>query len=257
MADPLLTPLDVTTAVKLPPTLGLVVKVTVRLVAVAAVTIPTALWLKTTVFLRAVVSNPNPLMVIVVAFAACPVVATVTDGVTVATWTALPLDSLLVVTTAVKEPAVVGLVPRVTVKVVAVAVVTVPTAPLSKVTVLSAAVVLKPKPLMVIVEALADRLEILLVTTGFTVATCTAVPLALLLVVTMAVRLPVAVGLVEKVTMSEVAVAVVTVPTAPLLKTTVLFAAVVSNPNPLMVIVDALAACASVLEVTTGMTLAI
>jgi hypothetical protein len=49
-----------------------------------------------------------------------------------------------------------------------------------------------------------------------------ALPLARLLVVTMAVRVPAEVGLVEKVTVSEVAVAEVTVPTAPLLKTTVL-----------------------------------
>ncbi len=42
--------------------------------------------------------------------------------------------------------------------------------------------------------------------------------------------------------MSEVAVAVVTVPTAPSLNTTVLLAAVGSKPKPLMVIVVALAA---------------
>ena len=88
---------------------------------------------------------------------------------------------------------------------------------------------------MVSVAALAARFAVLLVTTGVTVATCTAVPLLTLSVVTTAVRLPAVVGLVENVTVSEVAVAAVTVPTAPLLKTTVLLAAVVSKPKPLMV----------------------
>ncbi len=75
-------------------------------------------------------------------------------------------------------------------------------------------------PAIVTVFALAARLAVLLVTVTGTVATCTAVPLLTLLLVTMAVRLPAA-GLVEKVTVSEVAVALVTVPTAPLFSTTV------------------------------------
>ena len=54
--------------------------------------------------------------------------------------------------------------------------------------------------------------------------------------------LPTVVGLVEKLTVSEVAVAEVTVPTAPLLKTTVLLPGVVSKPKPAMVSVVALAA---------------
>lgn len=58
----------------------------------------------------------------------------------------MPLLCVLVVTEAVKLPATVGLVPNVTVKRVAEALVTVPTAPLLSVTVLLAAVVLKPKP---------------------------------------------------------------------------------------------------------------
>ena len=66
----------------------------------------------------------------------------------------------------------------------------------------------------------------LLVTIGVTVATCTAAPLLTPSVVTTAVRLPAVVGLVENVTVSEVAVAAVTVPTAPSLKTTVLLPAV-------------------------------
>ena len=53
-----------------------------------------------------------------------------------------------------------------------------------------------------------------------------------IVVVTTAVRLPAAAGLVENVTVNDVAVAAVTVPTAPSLKTTVLLLAIVSNPNP-------------------------
>ncbi len=94
----------------------------------------------------------------------------------------------------------------------------------------------------------------LLVITGVTVATCSAAPLSWPLVVTTAVKLPAVVGLVENVTVRAVAVAVVTVPTAPLSKVTLLFAAVVLNPNPLIVIVAASAARFDVLVVTTGLT---
>ena len=62
--------------------------------------------------------------------------------------------------------------------------------------------------------------------------------------------------MVENVTVSEVAVAAVTVPTAPSLKTTVLLPAVGSKPKPLMVSVVALAARLAVLLVTTGVTVA-
>ena len=58
-----------------------------------------------------------------------------------------------------------------------------------------------------------------------TAATCTAAPLLTLLVVTTAVRLPAVAGLVKNVTVSEVAVAAVTVPTAPSLKVTVFWKA--------------------------------
>lgn len=133
---------------------------------------------------------------------------------------------------------------------------TVPTAPLLNVTVLLPGVVLKPKPLIVTVVALIARFAVEDVTVGPTVATCTAEPEVTLLLVTMAVKLPIEVGLVEKVTMSEVAVAVVTVPTAPLLKVTVLLAATVSKPVPAMVIVEAFAPKAAVLLVTTGATVA-
>ena len=60
------------------------------------------------------------------------------------------------------------------------------------------------------------------------------------MVVTVAVKVP-AQGCLEYVTVSAVAVAVVTVPIAPLLKTTVLLAAVVLKPLPLIVIDVALA----------------
>ena len=71
-------------------------------------------------------------------------------------------------------------------------------------------------------------------------------------VVTTAVMLPVLVGSVEKVTVNWVAVELVTVPTAPLLKVTVLLAAVVSNPVPAIVIVVALIARLLELNVTVG-----
>ena len=70
--------------------------------------------------------------------------------------------------------------------------------------------------------------------------------------VTVADRLPIMLGGVVKVTVNEVVVALATVPTAPLLKVTVLFGAVVSNPVPAMVIVVALFARLFVFEVTMG-----
>jgi hypothetical protein len=70
--------------------------------------------------------------------------------------------------------------------------------------------------------------------------------------VTTAVKLPPAVGLVEKVTVSCVAEAAVTVPMAPLSNVTELLAAVSSNPKPSMVIVVALAARFAVLLVIVG-----
>jgi hypothetical protein len=81
------------------------------------------------------------------------------------------------------------------------------------------------------------------------------VPLLPPKVVTTAVMLPVLVGSVEKVTVNWVAVALVTVPTAPLLKVTVLLAAVVENPVPAMVkvvAVGALIARLLVFKVTVG-----
>lgn len=159
------------------------------------------------------------------------------------------------VTIAVKLPADVGLVDSVTVSDVAVAAVTVPTAPLLNVTALLAAVVLKPVPAIVTVEAFAARLVVALVIVGVNLATCTAVPLLAPLVVTMAVKLP-ADGTVEKLIESAVLVAEETVPIAPLLKTTVLLSAVVLKPEPLMVIVVAPLAKLATLDVTTGRTTA-
>lgn len=77
------------------------------------------------------------------------------------------------------------------------------------------------------------------------------------MVVTIAVKLPADVGLVENVTVNAVGVAAVTDPTAPLLNTTELFARMGLKPNPLMLTVDALAARLAVLTVTTGVTVAI
>lgn len=88
-----------------------------------------------------------------------------------ATCTALPLLTPPLVTIAVSDPALRGLVENVTTRLVAVADVTVPTAPLLNVTVLLPGVVLKPKPLMVTVVAASDRLLVRAVTTGRTSAT--------------------------------------------------------------------------------------
>lgn len=121
----------------------------------------------------------------------------------------------MVVTTAVRLPADVGLVEKVTINEVAVAVVTDPTALLLKISVLLPAVVSKPKPLIVTEAALAAKLIVRLVTTGMTVAACTAVPLLTPFDVTTTVKLPALIGFVENVTLSVLAVAAVTVPTAP------------------------------------------
>ena len=198
------------------------------------------------------VSNPMPLMVRVDALAAKFAVLSVTPGVTVPTCEVV-LVSPLVATLAVKLPAI-GLVEKVTVRDVAVAEVTVPTAPLLKFTELFSGVVSKPAPVIVIVDELAARLAVLLVMLGVMDAICTAEPLEMLLVVTIAVRLPRPVGLVLNVTVSDVRVAVVTVPTAPLLKTTVLLPAIGSKAKPLITMEGAAIPSAVVLSVTEGVT---
>ncbi len=122
-----------TTAVILPEAVGGVVRRTVRDVAVAAVTVPEAPLLNVTELFAAVVSNPNPVMVSDAARADTSVVVLVTTGVTEATWTGVPLDTPLDVTTAVSTPAL-GLLLSETVSEFAFAEVTVPTAPLLNVT---------------------------------------------------------------------------------------------------------------------------
>lgn len=257
-ATPLDSEFDWTTAVSDPAAAGFVVKVTVSDVAEAEVTVPSAPLLKVTMLLAAIESNPTPLIVTEVAFAATVGVPLVTTGNTVATGTAAPLLTPLLVTIAVSSTGDVGFVLKVTVSRVVVAAVTVPAAPLLNTTVLLAAEVSNPNPLMDRVVASASRLEVLLVTTGTTVETCTAAPLLRLLVVTIAVRLPAEVGAVVRLTVSVVAVAAVTVPTAPLLKLTVLLAAVVENPTPVIVRLLAFAERrAVVFVVTTGLTSAI
>lgn len=78
----------------------------------------------------------------------------------------------MVVTDARINPAAVGFVVSVTVNEVVVALATVPTAPLSKVTELFAAVPSNPNPEMVMVVVLAARLLVVFeVTEGLTVAT--------------------------------------------------------------------------------------
>jgi len=137
---------------------------------------------------------------------------------------------------------------------VAVAAVTVPTAlNVVNVTVLLAAVVEKLVPVRISVGALMARFAVLVVRVGAatTVATCTA-PVLPPATVTFAVKLPVEVGCVENVTVNCVAVAAVTVPTAPRLNATVLFAAVVEKFVPAMVNVGAFCARFAVLAVTVG-----
>jgi hypothetical protein len=98
-------------------------------------------------------------------------VSAVTTGTTFAISTAEPLESEFDSTTAVNAPAAVGFVVKVTVRDVAEADVTVPSAPLLNVTVLLAAIESNPNPLMVTDVALAATVAELLVTTGKTVAT--------------------------------------------------------------------------------------
>lgn len=164
--------------------------------------------------------------------------------------------TVFVATMAVNGPAVLGVVVNVTVSWVAVAALTLPTAKPLKSTVLSPGVVLKPKPSIVMLEALAARSAVLLVITGTTVATCTGETLATLFVVTVTESGPAAVGAVVMSTVNCVSDAAETVPAAPLVNVTVLLAAVSSKPSPLMMIEVALAARFARLAVTLGTTVA-
>ena len=94
------------------------------------------------------------------------------NGITDAIWTVLTTPAMpLEVTVAVKLPAALGFLENSTVKEVAVALETVPSAPLLNATVLPKRVDAKPNPLMVTLVASGERLESWLVITGATVAT--------------------------------------------------------------------------------------
>jgi hypothetical protein len=69
---------------------------------------------------------------------------------------------------------------------------------------------------------------------------------------TLALSVPSAKGKMLKVTVNAVEVAVVTVPTAPLLNVTTLLAAVLENPVPFITMVGALIAKLAVLAVIVG-----
>ena len=169
---------------------------------------PAAPRLKLTELLAAVVSNPEPLIVIVGALTVRLLVLEVTLGAAtiLATCTALPLVPPSVVTTAVRLPKAGGdgLVVKRTVNCVEVEKSTVPTAPWLKVTVLLLAVLEKLVPLIVIVEALIARLVVFGVTVGAvtTLATWTALPLVPPKEVTTAVKLPVVLGGVVRLTVN-------------------------------------------------------
>jgi len=171
-AWPLLTPNEVTTAVRLPSD-GAVSKVTVNWVEDAEVIWPVPL-LKVTVLLAVVVLKPVPTMVRVVAVEGRLVELEVTVGGEIAATVVATCTEVLVppkeVTVAVRLPRD-GAVSKVTVNWVEVAEVTWPV-PLLKVTVLLAVVVLKPVPTMVSVVALLARvLPLFNVTVGGEAAT--------------------------------------------------------------------------------------
>ena len=260
-ADVFATTPTVTTAVRSPAVAGVLPTVageneTVSLIGVAAVTVPTPLLNSIVLFASVVASKPKPLISSVPS-AARLVALAVTTGTTVATLAAaVPTKFPVVKTWAVKSPTAVGLTVNATVSDVLVLAVTVPTAPLLKLTVLLLGVELKPTPVITTWLALMASGLLLIATVGITLATPTAVPLDIELLVTTAVRLPTEVGAPSKVTVSDVAVAVVTVPVAPLFNTILLFAGVGSNPKPLITKVAALTSKAALALVTTGATVA-
>lgn len=153
------------------PAVGSVSNVTVSVVDVAAVTVPVPLLSVTTLFAGVAESNPKPLMVIVVSLTPTLTVLLVITGMIVAICWLAPLETEFVATNAVKLPTAVGLVVNVTVRRVAVAAVTLPSASLLNVTTFRDAVVSNPKPLISTVDALNPMLVVLLVTTGITDAT--------------------------------------------------------------------------------------
>lgn len=126
--------------------------------------------LNNTVLSEAVVLNPNPAITMELAFATNGSLLRLTDGITVATCV-LTLCREFVVTLAFRVPTAEELVVNVTLKAVAVAEVTVPTALLLNDTVFSEALVLNPKPLIISVVVSAANELVLLVITGMTLAT--------------------------------------------------------------------------------------
>src|SRR5205085_740358 len=137
---------------------------------------------------------------------------------------------------------------------VVVAFVTEPTAPSLKTTVLCPATGSNPAPLIVRVATFAFRLDESRVTTGTTVATATFEALSTPSVVTVAVRGPALSGVIA--TVSDVAVAAVTVPAAPSVNVTLSLPAMGSKPKPTIVIDDAFALRFAMLLVTIGFTVA-
>lgn len=163
-------------------------------------------------------------------------------------------------TIAVRLPAF-GLALKETVNVVAVALVTVPTAPLLKVTVFWLAVLLNPVLVIVTVVALAAIVVDVEVTVGAvdgatTCASCTAAPLERPLEVTEPLRAPTAAGLLVTRIVSEVVEAAVTRPVALPTKVTALVLATGLNPNPRMIRLVPLRDMLAVLAVTTGLIVA-
>lgn len=127
---------------------------------------------------------------------------------------------------------------------------TVPAAPLSNVTVLLAVVVSNPYPKIRTVVALAARIAVLLSISGMTVATCTAEPLLTEFEVTTAFSKPASSGEVVNATVSDVLVAAVTTPAAPLFKVTLLFETMGSKPVPVITISGAVTERLDVDDVT-------
>ena len=243
-------------AVKLPSEVGCVENATVNCVAVADVTFPTAPELNWTVLSDAVVEKFVPEITSVGAFCESDAVLTVTvgGGTIVATCTAAPLVPRLDVTTTVRLPVAVGCVVNCTVNCVAVAAVTVPAAPRFNTTELLATIVAKLVPVMITVGAFCARLVVFSVTVGggTTVATWVTVEVPPK-TETVAFNTPVALGCVENVTVNCVAVAAVTVPTAPSVVNVIeLFAGVVEKFVPVMTNVGAFCARFAVLAVIVG-----
>lgn len=179
----------------------------------------------------------------------------VTTGERVATCTGVSEPTPLDVTTAVRLPAV-ARVENVTVNEVAVADVTVPIAPLLKITLLFEGVVSNRNPAITSVLAFNARPATAAVTDGRTPPTCTGAPLLTEFVVTTAVKFPNEVGLVVRNTVSEVAVAASIRPVAPRLRVIALLALVVLKPKPAMVMVFCVAVKFVVLLVMVGTTVA-